>query len=54
MRAMPSLSSLKPARALLAGVVVLTNAPVAIGQAAAVARGDSLMASFRTAEARSA
>jgi tetratricopeptide (TPR) repeat protein len=53
MRAMPSLWSLKPAHALLAGVVVLTNAPVAIGQAAtaAVARGDSLMASFRTAEA---
>ncbi|MGH7543062.1 MAG: hypothetical protein ACREK7_03915, partial [Gemmatimonadota bacterium] len=46
-----SLSSLRPAHALLVGAIVLAHADVTIAQSAAAARGDSLMASFRTSEA---
>ncbi|HKY59515.1 MAG TPA: tetratricopeptide repeat protein [Gemmatimonadota bacterium] len=53
MRAIPIRSSLRPAHALLAAMIVLSKAPSAIGQTgpAAAARGDSLMESFRTSEA---
>ena len=53
MRVIPSVRSLLPMCALLAGVVVLLNATAVIGQTAknAGARGDSLMAAFQTSEA---